>query len=34
MSFLEFLLLLTLVSIPKDDVPVIFGIVDEDGNGW
>ncbi|GAX83915.1 hypothetical protein CEUSTIGMA_g11339.t1 [Chlamydomonas eustigma] len=32
-SYLEFLLLLTLVSISKDDVAVIFDIVDEDSSG-
>ncbi len=30
---MEFLLLLTLVSISKEDVAVIFDIVDEDGSG-
>jgi Ca2+-binding EF-hand superfamily protein len=32
-NYLEFLLLLTMVSISKDDVAVIFDIVDEDGSG-
>ena len=32
-SYVEFLLLLTLVGIPKDDVSVIFDILDEDCSG-
>jgi len=33
LSFAEFLLVLSLLSIPEDDVAVIFSVVDADGSG-